>query len=189
MDPVSLFARATEDAGAVMAAVDRRALGWPTPCTEWTVQDLMDHLAGSTRYLVEGAGSVWPLPSEPITAASYGAGRAAALAALAETGALDRTCTSPLGFGWSVAQATMGAFMDTLVHTWDLAVAIGHDPILDRALVDACIEAFLPDMPERGRAGGLVGPAVVVPPDASPQARLLAAMGRQPDWAAVGARP
>jgi hypothetical protein len=39
---------------------------------------------------------------------------------------------------------------------------------------------FLPQMPERGRAAGLVGPAVPVPDDASPQERLLAAMGRRP---------
>lgn len=189
MDPVSLFARATEDAAAVMAAVDDHALSGPTPCTDWTVQELMDHLAGSTRYLVEGAGSVWPPPTAPVTAAGYRAGRAAELAALAEPGALERTCVSPLGFKWAVTQATMGAFMDTLIHTWDLAVATGHDPSLDDTLVEACIEAFLPDMPEQGRAGGLVGPAVDVPLDAGPQARLLGAMGRRPDWTAMGARP
>ena len=52
--------------------------------------------------------------------------------------------------------------------------------LLDPALVDACVAMFLPDMPERGRAGGLVGPAVPVGPDASAQDRLLGAMGRTP---------
>ena len=70
--------------------------------------------------------------------------------------------------------------MDALIHTWDLATATGQDPSLDPELVDACIAMFLPEMPERGRASGLVGAAVDVPEDASPQSRLLAAMGRQP---------
>jgi uncharacterized protein (TIGR03086 family) len=70
--------------------------------------------------------------------------------------------------------------MDALIHTWDLATATGQHATLDPELVEACIEMFLPDMPERGRASGLVGPAVAVPEDAPPQARLLAAMGRRP---------
>jgi uncharacterized protein (TIGR03086 family) len=87
---------------------------------------------------------------------------------------------SPLGFEWTVGEATAGTFMDNLVHTWDLAVATGQDPTLDTDLVDACVALFLPDMPERGRAAGIVGPAVAVPEDASPQDRLLGAMGRRP---------
>jgi uncharacterized protein (TIGR03086 family) len=186
MDPISLFARATEDAGVVIAAVDADQLGRPTPCAEWTVQVLIDHMVGSTRYLLEATGSALPVPSGRSTAAAYRLGRTAALKALAVPGALDQTCASPLGFDWTVAQATMGAFMDTLVHTWDLAVAIGHDPNLDDELVEACIEAFLPDMPEQGRAAGLVGPAIAVGHDAGPQARLLGAMGRRPEPATAG---
>ena len=73
---------------------------------------------------------------------------------------LERMCMSPLGFEWPVAHAVAGTFMDALIHTWDLATATGQDASLDPELVDACIAMFLPDMPERGRASGLVGPAV-----------------------------
>jgi uncharacterized protein (TIGR03086 family) len=99
---------------------------------------------------------------------------------LRRPGIAERRCLSPLGFEWSVGEATAGTFMDQLVHTWDLAVATGHDPTLDPELVDSCIAMFLPHMPEMGRAGGLIGPAVVVPDDAPPQARLLGALGREP---------
>ena len=102
------------------------------------------------------------------------------LAGLAEPGALDRTCRSPLGFDWTIEQATAGTFMDNLIHTWDLATATGQDAALDPELVEVCIAMFLPDMPERGRASGLVGPAVLVDADATAQDRLLAAMGRRP---------
>jgi uncharacterized protein (TIGR03086 family) len=70
--------------------------------------------------------------------------------------------------------------MDNLVHTWDLATATGQDRHLDDELVEACVAMFLPDMPERGRAGGIVGRAVAVPAGAPAQDRLLGAMGRHP---------
>jgi uncharacterized protein (TIGR03086 family) len=79
-----------------------------------------------------------------------------------------------------VLEATAGTFMDTLVHTWDLATATGQPADLDPLLVDACTEMFLPETPERGRAAGIVGPAVTVGDDATPQDRLLGAMGRTP---------
>jgi uncharacterized protein (TIGR03086 family) len=77
-------------------------------------------------------------------------------------------------------EATAGTFMDALVHTWDLATATDQDSELDPELVDACIAMFLPDMPERGRAAGLVGPEVAIGADARAQDRLLGAMGRRP---------
>lgn len=71
--------------------------------------------------------------------------------------------------------------MDQLVHTWDLSIATGQDPRLDPELAEACVAMFLPHMPEMGRAGGIVGPEVVVPAGATAQDRLLGAMGRRPE--------
>jgi uncharacterized protein (TIGR03086 family) len=88
--------------------------------------------------------------------------------------------TPPAGFEWSISEATAGTAMDQLVHTWDLAVAIGGDRRLDPELIAAIHAMFLPHMPEMGRAAGIVGPEVVVADDASPQDRLLGAMGRRP---------
>lgn len=93
---------------------------------------------------------------------------------------LSRTCRSPLGFDWTVLEATAGTFMNTLVHTWDLATTTGQPADLDPDPVEACIEMFLPEMPERGRASGLVGPSVPMTDDATPQNPPLGAMGRRP---------
>lgn len=179
-DPVDLFDRATTRAHAVIAAVtgDQRTL--PTPCGEWSVQDLMDHMVGGPEYLLAALAGRSPDPRPGSGAADYRKAVDEVMAGLAEPGAGERTCVSPLGFEWTVAEAVAGTFMDTLIHTWDLAVATGQDRTLDPVLVDACVAIFLPEMPERGRAAGLVGPAVPVAEDASPQERLLAAMGRQP---------
>ncbi|HEY7137286.1 MAG TPA: hypothetical protein VIB48_19680 [Acidimicrobiia bacterium] len=81
---------------------------------------------------------------------------------------------------WSVGEATAGTAMDQVVHTWDLAVAIGGDRRLDPELVEAVVAMFLPQMPDIGRRAGIVGPEVKVPDDAPAQERLLGAMGRTP---------
>ena len=180
MDPVMLFSNATARGLDVMTGVSPDQVGLPTPCTEWSVQDLLDHMVGSTGYLLAALQGREPALVTGATARDYEAGRAEVLAGLAEPGALERTCRSPLGFDWTIEQATAGTFMDNLIHTWDLATATGQNATLDAKLVEACIAMFLPDMPERGRAGGIVGPEVMVDAGASAQDRLLAAMGRQP---------
>jgi uncharacterized protein (TIGR03086 family) len=180
-DSVELFERATRHAETVMARVTPGQLAGPTPCSEWAVQDLIDHMVGGTDYLLSALGGSQPhAPRSGTSVDDYRAGVTRVLAGLRKPGALDRTCQSPLRFEWTVGQAAAGTFMDQLIHTWDLATATGHDSTLDPVLVEICPVMFLPDMPEMGRAGGLVGPAVAVPPDASPQDKLLAAMGRQP---------
>ena len=178
--PVELYRRATQRAVVVATAVRPEQLELPTPCETWTVQDLLDHLVGGTSYLRAALGGTEPAAATNSTAADFQAGVEACLTELEEPDALARSCTSPLGFEWTVLEATAGTFMDVLIHTWDLATATGQRRDLDAELVDACIAMFLPDMPERGRAAGIVGPAVPVPDDAGPQQRLLAAMGRTP---------
>lgn len=180
VDPVELYRSATRRAVEVAEGVRPEQLDQPTPCREWDVQALLDHLVGGTEYLLAALAGRPPVPPAGTTAADYRDGVGAVLAGLGAPGALERTCTSPLGFEWPVAQAVAGTFMDVLVHTWDLAHATGQDTHLDPELVGACIALFLPDMPQHGRAAGIVGPAVEVGPDASPQAQLLGAMGRTP---------
>lgn len=178
-NPVDLYRAAAHRAEEVLGGVAPSQLAAPTPCSEWSVQDLIDHLTGGTDYLTAALAGRQPEPRSNTTAADFSAGVTAVLAGLQEEGAADRTCMSPLGFEWPVGQAVAGTFMDILIHTWDLARATDQDETLDPQLVAACTAMFLPDMPERGRQGGIVGPAIPVGPDASPQEQLLAAMGRQ----------
>jgi uncharacterized protein (TIGR03086 family) len=178
--PVELYRAATARAVEVAEGIAAADLHSPTPCAEWDVQALLDHLVGGTEYLLAAVDGRVPKPQAEATAADFRAGVEAVLVAVGEPGAQERTCMSPLGFEWAVGEAVAGTFMDVLVHTWDLARATGQDDRLDPALVDACIAMFLPEMPERGRQAGIIGPAVAVGPDASRQARLLGAMGRTP---------
>ena len=177
-DPVSLFERAAEQAARVVGRVRADQLSSPTPCTDWDVQALVDHMFGGTGYLLGSLG----LRLEPtgVDEATYRAAAQRCVEGLRRPGVLADRCPSPLGFEWSLAEAAAGTFMDQLVHTWDLSVAVGLDPRLNPDVAEACVEMFLPHMPEMGRAGGIVGPAVSVPVGASAQDRLLGAMGRRP---------
>jgi uncharacterized protein (TIGR03086 family) len=179
-DPVALYRAATDRATEVIEAVKPQQLASRTPCSEWDIQQLIDHLASGAEYLVAAVEDREPAQQSNVTAAEYRRSVDAVLEALERPGATERICTSPLGFQWPVSQAVAGTFMDVLIHTWDLARATGQDEKLDPDLVDACTAMFLPEMPERGRAAGIVGPAVEVGEDATAQDRLLAAMGRHP---------
>lgn len=179
-NPIELYRSAATRAVELALAVEPEQLTAPTPCAEWTVQDLLDHMVGATGYLATALGAEPVEPPVGATALQFEAGVAACLARMADPANLATRSTSPLGFEWSGAEATAGTFMDVLIHTWDLAEATGQDTSLDPGLVEACTAMFLPDMPVAGRAGGMVGPEVEVGPGASPQERLLAAMGRRP---------
>jgi uncharacterized protein (TIGR03086 family) len=178
LGPVVLFERAATCAASMAAQVRPDQRSAPTPCTEWDVDALLSHMVGGTRYLLTALG----LDSAPVAKGdgSYRAAVARCVESLAGPVVLDGRCMSPAGFEWSIGEAVAGTAMDQLVHTWDLAVAIGGDRQLDPELVEACVTMFLPQMPEIGRAAGIVGPEVPLPADASAQDRLLGAMGRQP---------
>jgi uncharacterized protein (TIGR03086 family) len=180
MHPIDMYRTATTRAMDVAEGVRSEQLGDPTPCADWTVQDLLDHLASGTAFL---AGALGAEPTEPApgsSAADLSAGITRCLDRMRDPAALEHRSPSPLGFEWSGLEATAGTAMDVLVHTWDLATATGQDATLDPAVVAACIAMFLPAMPEAGRAGRIIGPAVEVGEGASPQDQLLAALGRRP---------
>ena len=94
-DPVMLYRSATERAIAFVEAVDPDQLGLPTPCSAWTVQQLIEHLVGGTEYLLSAATGGESAPATDGTNVDYRRGVADVLDALAEPGAMDRTCISP----------------------------------------------------------------------------------------------
>ena len=178
LDPVTLFERAATNAAAMTERVGSDQRHAPTLCSEWDVTELMDHMVGGTVYLLTALGRD-AVAASTVTGA-YRAQGARCVDALREPGALELRCMSPAGFEWAGGEAAVGTAMDQLVHTWDLAVAIGGDRSLDPELVETVVAMFLPQVPEIRRQAGIVGPEVAVPASASAQDRLLGAMGRRP---------
>ncbi|KDN15975.1 TIGR03086 family metal-binding protein [Amycolatopsis rifamycinica] len=164
--------------------------GWaaPTPCTEWDVRALVNHmtrgnlnyvglLRGVTREEFLARRDEDALGGDPV-AAFTGSVRACA-DAFAETTALDRVVDYPFG-KLTGRQALAIRTADSTVHTWDLARALGADETLDPDLV-----AWIDEDYDTIFAGLALGPRVFAePPAAAPgasrQDRLLTRFGRDP---------
>jgi len=157
----------------------------PTPCQGWTIQDLVNHLAGENLWLeallagstIDDVGDRLSgdlLGADPVVAwdRALAAGRNAAGA----QGVGDRKVL--LGSGPATGEEYLrevGA--DHLIHGWDLAVALGVDDTLDPELIREVGGWFL-GRESAYRDAGAVGPRPEVEHDADPQSRLLAMFGR-----------
>jgi uncharacterized protein (TIGR03086 family) len=158
----------------------------PTPDEDWDVRELVNHVVAGNWWAAELAagrtieevgdrldGDV--LGTDP--ASVHRESAAAAAAAFEAPGALDAPCAVSYGPvpGWVYAGHRL---VDVVVHGWDLAVATGQDTTLDPDLVDVCLELVEPQAAML-RATGSFGGDVETPPDADPQTRLLALLGRR----------
>ena len=86
-----------------------------------------------------------------------------------------------LDIGADAAAVLPNVTRDVLVHTWDLARAVGADDRLD----PRCCEIFFAALPsEVGAlsASGMFDPPVAGAEQADVQSKLLARLGRNPDW-------
>jgi uncharacterized protein (TIGR03086 family) len=165
----------------------------PTPCADWTVRDLVNHVAGENLWTVPlmagrtiaEVGTAYDgdvLGDDPVASSDDAA--AAARAALGADGALERTVH--LSFGDKPAEEYVQQLLaDHLLHGWDLAQALGVDDRLDPDLVDA-VASWFTTVEEGYRQVGAIGPRAAVAPDADAQTRLLARFGRSVAIAVVG---
>jgi uncharacterized protein (TIGR03086 family) len=189
MDLTSLYHRTVERWADCVCAVGDDQWTAPTPCRDWDVRALVNHLTGEDLWTVPLlGGSTIEEVGDRFDGDLLGADPAATTAdavaeaerAVAEPGALGRTVH--LSFGDTPAEEYVRQLLaDHLVHAWDLAVAIGADATLDPAAVSACA-GWYADREELYRQAGAVGAKVTVPDGASEQDRLLGAFGRDPAW-------
>ena len=190
MDLLQTYRRSLSEFTDRVAQVGYDQWPTPTPCADWDVRTLVNHVVGEDRWTVplfagatvDEVGAEFDgdlLGADPAAAAQDAA--AAAERAVSEPGALDRTVH--LSFGDTPAREYVHQLLaEHLVHGWDLAVAIGVEPKLDPEAVHECAQWFAERM-GMYRDGGLIAATVPLPEDASEQDRLVAAFGRDPDWA------
>jgi uncharacterized protein (TIGR03086 family) len=183
MDPIERIERATAVAGEKVKGVTQADLSNATPCSEFEVRDLLNHLIGGLQMLREAAEGGKPaMPegdqfgSDP--GAEYDKRRTALITALRGDGVLDRTWQMPFGPLPGTMMAGI-AFMEHLTHAWDVATATGQDASLPADLVKEATEVVTP-MDAMLRMPGVCGPAVAVADGASAQDRFIGFMGRQP---------
>lgn len=183
-----------ENLSALITSVPDGELGRPTPCSEYTVGDLLDHIAGST---IAFGG-----------AAAKADGPSATMGPQSDASNLDpdwRTTlplrVKTLAEAWRDPEAWEGmtrvgggelpgavagiiTFGELTVHGWDLSKATGLLFEPDPAGLDALFELASQRLGSgnEGARGTAFGPAVPVPEDAPVPDRVLGMLGRDPAW-------
>jgi uncharacterized protein (TIGR03086 family) len=162
----------------------------PTPCSEWNVRQLANHVVGEELWtvpLMRGAtieevgdkfdGDV--LGDDPQAVARSAAEEAATV--VSET--LPSVGKVHLSYGQEDASEYVYQLAaDHLIHGWDLAAATGGNTTLDPELVEA-VASWFASREEGYRSAGAIGPRVA-PQSGDPQTDLLAGFGRTVDWTA-----
>jgi uncharacterized protein (TIGR03086 family) len=159
-----------------------------TPCAEWTVRDLVNHLVSEQLWvpplvrdgcMIEEVGDTFDgdmLGSDP--AASWDTAAHAAHEAFAAPSALHRTVH--LSYGDTPAANYCAQMVaDLVVHSWDLARAIGAEERLPDGLLQFTVREVTPYAAELAKSGLFAEP-VEPPPGADVQTKLLCLLGRRP---------
>ena len=180
------FVRAVGEFDARVQQVKEDQWHDSTPCTEWDVHALVNHVVNEARWVapllagktIADVGDSLEgdlLGDHPL--ASWEAARDEQLAAVEKLGSLDQE----VHVSWGEIPASdylTQVLMDHLIHGWDLARAIGADERLDPKLVEFCLERVRP-MEEMIRGSDMFGDKVEVPEGAGSQAELLGLLGRK----------
>ena len=157
-----------------------------SPCSDWDARGVLEHVIGFHDVLL-----LRPLDAKPQRPKGDPVGRW-----IATVDALDRLLRRPGLFDRVIDVPPVGnnppsqinaarlvplLSLDVLIHTWDLSRAADHEIVLDTELCST----FLSGLPAEKTAlskTGMYGPPQEVPADSDSQTKLLARLGRNPDW-------
>lgn len=188
MDQREALDKAGDDFLRLLRGVTDDQWDRPTPCPEWTVRDLVQHVLGGSQMAVTlTAGGT---REEAIVALGASLDPADPVGAMEEVLAaqgdgfdrrdvLDQTLPHPAA-DLSGADVLGFRVTDLAVHGWDLARATGQDETMDPDVLEvvwAGVEPMVPMLPSLGIFGeGPSGEA----DEADLQTRVLDALGRRP---------
>jgi uncharacterized protein (TIGR03086 family) len=179
--PLDRFDRAAATATAVIDAVKPDQLDDPTPCTEWNVRQLLNHLIGGTKVFTANVSGGEPVDRSadhvgPDHRESFRAALTDLRTAFAADGALDAVYPGPLGEapGHTLVRLRVNEMM---VHSWDLAKATGQSTDLDPELAAQCLVDFT-RLRESGRGAPMFAPMTESPAGASVADQMAAMAGR-----------
>jgi uncharacterized protein (TIGR03086 family) len=189
MSREQLIDKAVATALPVVENIKPDQVGEPTPCTEFDVRKLVNHLLFWGPSL-NAAARKEPVPTPAaaesdvdLTTGDWAADLAAVLRDRAEAWREPAawTGTTTLGGPQEMPAEMIGAMVlgETVVHTWDLARATGQAPSWDDEVLEF-IHADLLQSSQLGRDMGIYGPEVAVPADAPLIERIIGLTGRTP---------
>jgi uncharacterized protein (TIGR03086 family) len=191
MESYAAFEQAVASTAETVKGVRADQMAAPTPCMEWDVRTLLNHVLGTlwlSEALFTDAAPRHPMapggvPGADLAgddpAAAYAEASAAALAAAGTGDTLTRVHVTPMG---DMPGPVLAGFttLDILVHGWDLAKATGQPAALADPLAGHVLAFAHQALAEEEHRAGRIGPAVAVPADAPVTDRLAGFLGRQP---------
>jgi uncharacterized protein (TIGR03086 family) len=184
---LDMYERALARTGKTVAGTMPEQFGDPTPCSDWSVETLLNHIIGGCLTFAGGGEGrrVDAMREQHLAArdhvAAYNRAARAALNAFRSPGALERSFTLP--WGDTPGSAALGlALADAAVHGWDLAMATRQEAIIDDEIAQHLYEMTTQMMEPNGRfpRGTAFKEPVDLDHDARPADKLLAYLGRRP---------
>jgi len=183
------LARSFDAVGVLVAQVRPDQWFARTPCADWTVRALVDHLIGMNRvFIAMLAGHVLPkrpaadhVERDPVGA--YRDTADALLFAFTASGVLDREYQGPLGSATGAERLQIRLY-DLLAHGWDLARATGQRAELPDDVAEQALAFARTQVSEKARPGRF-GQVQTIDERAPAIERLVAFLGRPIDAAPV----
>lgn len=167
MVTTSVVAHGLDQLCTLLASVTPDDLGRATPCTEWSVADLSDHIVNSTAGMVTMAQG-----GQPDWAAADHHDDPASALQLRGHDLVEGLAAPGSAFPVGMAAAELA------VHTYDLATALGRPTgDLDPEVAEVG-HAFMSSSLTDDRRGDVFGPEQPAPDDADAYQRLAAFAGR-----------
>lgn len=175
----------------VATCVSADQLDNPTPCSDWTVTQVLLHAAGDQHAWASSIGSSPPPAYNPFDPAKELDGaindliEPATRAATAAWAAIDPAAASvptplPPVPVMTPELAAAACALDAAVHAWDIAVATGQPSPLTADLARQLQPAA--DATAEPLRGFAYAPALLNQATSDPVATLLRYLGRDPEW-------
>lgn len=183
MEPIEQLSRILPPLNDLVDNIDPAQLDDPTPCSDFTVRGVLDHmlvLGGTFAYLFRGEEPPEIQPSARdgrVPAPEFRKTMDALVDAVRSPGAMERTVPSPMGEMPGETFARLVAF-DGLVHGWDLATSTGQDYRPDPEVVSAVDTFARAAITDDLRDGDTFKQATDAPVGASRLEQLIAFSGR-----------
>ena len=179
------LARASAVTGDLIDRIAADQWTAPTPCTEWSVRDVVNHLVGMNLVFV-ALFEESPMPERGADrlgadpAGAYRRSAAALQAAVVRPGVLERSQSTPVGVATGV-ERLQWRIVDLLAHGWDLVQATGVVAELPDDLVEQALTFARAQLPSQPRAGRFADPQPIR--DNAPAIdRLAVFTGRPVPW-------
>src|SRR6516162_6127051 len=180
VDPLIAHQRAQDAFAGVLANVSSEQFGAPTPCSEWTIRDLIEHVIGGNEHVGIWSGSTDEPAARPddIVAAHRDAA-AAAHEVFARPDGMSTMFKLP--FAEIPGQIFIGMrTSDVLTHAWDLAAATGQSTDLDPELATELLAAVRAFVGPQFRGPGMpFGDEQPCSSERAPADQLAAFLGRK----------